>query len=618
MVKDDPMMTQRNQPAEAPGRVWPAKLKWLRHRYIVTVLLIAVAAALRVWPLSALGSALAWLTFYPALMVAAVNGGISAGLLATSLACLTVKYLWPLLVAQPFIKNPADWLGLAVFFMTGTMISCLAEAMHRAQNRAKLAQEKAEAANKAKSVFLASMSHELRTPLNAILGFSSLMRHDANMSEEQRQTLDLINRSGEHLLGLINDVLDMAKIEAGRLALQNAPFDLGGMIRDLLDLMRGRAEAKGLELELDQSSEFPRFVRADAAKLRQVFLNLLGNAIKFTMAGRVTLRLNSRPGLEARDHDDPQRLLLVVEVEDTGIGIAPEDKDRVFDPFIQVSNLTLQKGTGLGLTITRQQVELMGGRISLESAPGRGSLFRVEIPVERVQAAEVSTSTIEHGQVVGLAPDQPEYRLLIVEDQMENWLFLQRLLKKVGFAVRVVENGAAGVEMFQTWHPHLIWMDIRMPVMGGLEATGRIRAMEGGRAVKIVALTASVFKEERDNVMASGMDDFIRKPYRAEEIYDCVGRQLQVRFIHEKGAVAAGPVPSGPLRPEELAGLPPELCEDLTQALLSLDAARIGDIIRNVSDHNPALGARLAHHAERLEYTTILQAVRSLSIQASP
>jgi signal transduction histidine kinase/CheY-like chemotaxis protein len=585
---------------------WNRIFPWKWRRFIFAIALIAGAAALRVWPLQTLGSRLAWLTFYPVVMIAAIYGGFPAGMLATGLACLIAAFLGPMLVGQPFIKDAADWLGMAVFVMTGTMISGVAEAMRRAQTRAKQAQEKAEAANKAKSVFLASMSHELRTPLNAILGFSSLMRSDPDLSEEQRKTLDIINRSGEHLLNLINDVLDMAKVEAGRLSVDNSVLDLGEMVRDLTDLLRMRAEEKGLQLTLDQSSEFPRFVRVDADKLRQVLINLVGNAIKFTKHGAVTLRLNTRPA------ESPERLWLVVVVEDTGVGIATNDRTRIFDPFVQVGKQNIQRGTGLGLAIVHTYLDLMGGKISVESTPDRGSVFRVELPVERVDESGMRAAEIGQGRIVGLEPGQPEYRLLIIEDQMENWLLLQRLLEGVGFEARVAENGAAGIELFQNWRPHLIWMDIRMPIMDGLEATRRIRALDGGREVKIVALTASVFKAERDHFLAAGLDDFVRKPYRLEEIFGCLARQLGVRFVHkeDQGAMAVGEE-NRILLPEALATLPQELRKELTDALISLDAARINGIIRQVNDLAPELGKTLDYHTAQLGYTTILQALQS-------
>jgi PAS domain S-box-containing protein len=224
-----------------------------------------------------------------------------------------------------------------------------------------LARNAAEAANRAKSVFLSSMSHELRTPLNAILGFSNMMRQDPLLSQEQRENLDIINRSGEHLLALINDVLEMAKIEAGRVQLENVPFDLGALVRDVTDMMHIRAQEKGLQLLIDQSSIFPRYIKGDEARLRQMLINLVGNAVKFTQQGSVTVRFGMKP------HTSPQRLL--IEVEDSGIGITQEDRQKIFEPFVQLGQTSTQKGTGLGLTITRQFVQLMGGAISVESTP---------------------------------------------------------------------------------------------------------------------------------------------------------------------------------------------------------------------------------------------------------
>jgi len=580
--------------------VWNKATRRTWLHYLVAVLIVGVASAVRAAFLGDLGRGVAYLTFYPAVMVAAIFGGLPAGLLATGLSGL-LCYYW----IQQGSLSAVEWLAMAVFLLSCTMISGVAEAMRRAQAQAKQAQEKAEAANQAKSVFLANMSHELRTPLNAILGFSSLMRNEVGLSEEQRRTLDIINRSGGHLLNLINDALDMAKIEAGSISVDNAPFDLGEMVRDVIDLMGVRAEEKGLRLVLDQSSDFPRFVRADSVKLRQALINLVGNAVKFTPQGNVILRLKVRPT------DIPKRQMLLIEVEDSGIGIAVEDQAHIFDPFFQTGNLTFQKGTGLGLTITRTYVDLMGGRISVESTPGAGSIFRLEAPVERAEESEVNAAEIKRERVVGLAPGQPEYRLLIVEDQMENWLLLQRLLEEVGLTVRVARNGVEGVEMFQTWRPHLILMDLRMPVMDGLEATQRIRGLDDGREVKIVALTASVFKEERDNVMAAGMDDFIRKPYRPEEIFACLTRHLGVRFVEEEATAASAAAQTAALRTEALATLPDELRGELAVALVSLDVARIAALIRRVAELNPALGEALAHHADHLSFTGILRALRA-------
>lgn len=570
-------------------------------RYIVAIVLIAFASALRIWPLQALGSSLVWLTYYPAVMIIAIYGGLYAGLLATVLACLTATFLWPLFVAQPFIKNPADWLGMTVFVLTGSMISGVAEAMRRAQERAIKAQEQAEAANRAKSVFLSTMSHELRTPLNAILGFSNLMLNDPAVTAEQRANLDIINRSGGHLLSLINDVLDMAKIEAGRIVLESKSLDLGVLVRDITDMLSKRAEEKGLQLFLDQSSEFPRFIKSDKEKLRQVIVNLVSNAVKYTNHGSVTLRLAARP--------EGDMLRLIIEVEDSGVGISKADQERIFEPFVQVGKSATHKGTGLGLSIVREYVKLMGGNIEVESTPDIGSLFRVSLPVHRVEDADLMSAESVPGEVIGLEPGQPDYRILIVEDQLENQLLLQRLLNDAGFTVKLARNGAEGVEMFQSYHPHFIWMDRRMPVMDGLEATQCIRTMHGGKEVKIVAVTASAFIEQREEMIAAGLDDFVRKPYRPAEIFDCMTRHLGVRFIHKQDAQVEA---DAALSTTALANLSEAMRRELADGLILGDTGQLAKLILRIKQQDAELAQVLAKHVAAFNYLPILNALETV------
>ncbi len=461
------------------------------------------------------------------------------------------------------------------------------------------ARDAAEAANKAKSVFLANMSHELRTPLNAILGFSSMIHKDVQFPESQRRNLEIINRSGEHLLNLINDVLDMAKIDAGRVQLEETAFDLGGMIRDVTDMMSMRAQNKSLQLLIDQSSRFPRFIIGDEARLRQILINLIGNAIKFTQQGGVTLRLGTKQNTVAH---------LLIEVEDTGSGIALKDQQLIFDPFVQLGEQGDSKGTGLGLTITRQFVQLMGGHLTLESKPGKGSLFRIDLPLHEVKEEEIiKPKKSNQGDVVSLAPGEPAYRALIVEDQVENQLLLSQLLETVGIQVKVANNGKQGVELFESWHPHIIWMDRRMPVMDGMEATKNIRRLPDGQQVKIVAVTASAFMEQREEMFEIGMDDFVRKPYRANEIYECLSKHLGAKFIYE-GLSIDEELP-GTLTPDMFLMLPEALRNEMKDALESLENERIARVIKQVGIHDRTLQKTLTQLTDNFDYPAILKAL---------
>lgn len=416
------------------------------------------------------------------------------------------------------------------------------------------ARDAADSANRAKSVFLANMSHELRTPLNAILGFAQLMGHDEGMSADARHGLETINRAGRHLLSLINDVLEISRIEAGRTQLHNEAYDFNDMLRSVEEMIRVRAEQKGLAFTVQAQGSLPRYVFSDAHHLRQVLVNLLGNAVKYTDHGSVSLRLVA----------GGERIRF--EVADTGPGIAVEDQGHIFQAFYQTAaGVAKGEGTGLGLTISREFVRLMGGELTVHSELGRGSVFSFSLPLPEVPAPAIASRP---GRVLGLAAGQAAPRILVAEDHPDNRELITRMLKIAGFQVRSVDNGQRAVAVFQSWQPRFIWMDMRMPVLDGYQATRKIRALPGGDGVKIVALTASAFHEDRNAILQAGCDDLLAKPVEEDRLFALMGDLLHLEFRYA-GEDRNGVAPAYPAL--DLSGLDAESMAAIRQAAESLD-----------------------------------------------
>ncbi|HBL60460.1 MAG TPA: hybrid sensor histidine kinase/response regulator, partial [Cyanobacteria bacterium UBA8803] len=481
------------------------------------------------------------------------------------------------------------------------------------------AEQAAAAASKAKSEFLANMSHELRTPLNAILGFTQVMTRDPDLNPEQREHLGIINRSGEHLLELINDVLDLSKIEAGIISLYESNCDLYRLLDNLEEMFQIKAEQKNLQLVFIVPANVPQYVKTDAKKLRVCLINLLGNAIKFTEHGTVALRVSVAVDLvtaggETGDSSFFNRLYF--EVEDTGPGIAPQEINNLFDAFVQTeTGRKSAEGTGLGLTITRKFVQLMGGDITVRSIVGEGTTFRFDIKIAEADSPEIITKPLT--RVVGLEPNQGLYRILVVDDTKENRLLLVKLLEPMGFEVREAENGVEGVAWWESWQPQLIWMDTRMPVMDGLEATRQIRSRERGKATQgensasssslsnpdtiIIALTASAFEERRGEILAAGSDDFVRKPFTEEVIFEKIGQYLGVRYVYEDlppltrsgRRVKAIDEKSDLFFVEKFSAMPPSWVEQLYQAANQVNEELVLQLIREIPKEEADLAEAL-------------------------
>jgi len=529
-------------------------------------------------------------------MISALLGGLGSGIMGALLTCGIIFFGWSALADRPFIQAPADWLGMVVFFINCVMISSVAEAMRRAQARAQQARKDAEEANRAKSVFLANMSHELRTPLNAVLGFSQLIRNAPDIPEEHLAGLDVITNSGEHLLNLINNILDISKIESGRILLEETDTDLYHVLHDVQSLMLVTALEKKLTFQVEQAPDLPRYVRIDAGRLRQVLLNLIGNAIKHTDSGEVILR-----AMPTATEVDGQ-LRLRFEVKDSGPGIRPNDRERIFEAFVQVGDNTA--GTGLGLTISKQNVELMGGTIGVGGEYGNGACFFFEIPARAVAGGAMPAAT-QRRRILGLVEGQPRVRLLIAEDHPQNRLLLRKLLTPLGVEIREAVNGLEALRTCAQWQPDLIWMDIRMPVMDGLEATKRIKSEIAERPPKIVALTAHALEEERVEILAAGCDDVIRKPYRDTEIFDALAKHLGLRFLYaddDKPVAAVYP----PLNAAALASLAPDLLQELAQAVELLDEQRCIDVIERIEKTESALRETLIRMVKEMQYQELL------------
>ncbi len=451
----------------------------------------------------------------------------------------------------------------------------------------------AEAANRAKTVFLSNISHELRTPLNAILGFTQLMENDVRIPKDQLNNIAIINRSGNHLLALINDVLEISRIEAGRTTVNNDVFDLPATLQAVRDMIEGKAVSKDLALAVSLPDELPQNVIGDVHHLRQVLLNLLGNAVKYTDHGevRLTVSVGSPPQIRFA-------------VTDTGTGIASEDLQNIFKAFYQTEmGVARGEGTGLGLTISREFVRLMGGELTVESTLGQGSTFSFTIPLSEADQSLYSDAlgADRIGRIVGLVPGQANPRILLVEDRPDNQKVVTQLLERISCDVCIAEHGRMAVELFQSWQPDLILMDMRMPVMDGYQATRAIRALANGRDIPIVALTASAFQEDRSEALAAGCNDMLSKPVQAKSLFEVIGKALGLQYEYADSDEARAA-----LTLDDLKRLPVELRKALAEAAVMLDGDAVLEVVDRLRNRYPAEAELLVELVEGFRFDKLM------------
>jgi signal transduction histidine kinase/ActR/RegA family two-component response regulator len=517
---------------------------------------------------------------------------------------------------EAFAVGAADWLDAPVqeFELLAKIATHLE--LHRMRNsQIQLtheladAREQAETAIRGRSKFLSYMSHELRTPLNAILGFSRLMERNPNLTATQVENLGLIYQSGENLLRLINDALEMSKIDTGNETLNPTVIDLPRLVQGVVVMFQSRAAEQGLSISLNLAPNIPRFVMCDERRLQQILVNLVGNSLKFSNEGEIEIEVRNRSEETPFQTNHPGQSEgpcdLVFEIRDTGPGISPDEKDRIFQPFYKGQHSAGKRGTGLGLTISRKLARMMSGDITAANCRDRGACFTFSACVESATAeATLSKDPLE--RIVGIKTGDAGNRVLVVDDDNTSRMLLSKILENVGLEVEKAGNGEEAVEMFSRWRPDIVFMDMQMPKMDGLTATRHIKSTDNGRQTPIIALTAQTFEEDRQKILSAGCDDYLRKPFDEQQLFKLMGKHLDVTLIRDNSAPPESPPPKETaIDMGTMIKLPTPLLTELRKAALELDLESVKNCLKQFQSSHPALGASLSSLADAFRFEEI-------------
>lgn len=458
-----------------------------------------------------------------------------------------------------------------------------------------VAKESAEAANRSKSIFLANMSHEIRTPMNAILGFTQIILRDPLITSKQKQQLQTVNTSGEHLLALINDILEMSKIEVGKITVNSSEFDVYEFIKEIEAMFRLRTDIKNLNF-IVETEDLPRYLITDENKLRQTFINLLGNAIKFTEYGGIAWRIQC-----VKEGDS---MYLRSDIEDSGLGIAKEQIDLLFNAFVQTESGTKVGGTGLGLAISKKFANLLEGDITVKSEKGTGSCFSLKIKVKEGTGV-APKNAINKRNIIGIKSDFNKNKVLIVDDKFKNREVLKGMLSFLNFNIDEAVNGRDAIIKAEQWKPDIILMDMRMPIMDGYEAISVIKANDKIKNIPIVAVTASAFDEERKKILELGVDDFLRKPFKDYEVYNSIGKCLGIEYIYEDEEIKQEMMAE--ITSNDLKIFTEEFLNELKEATMTADFAKLMELIDRSSETSKEIAVKLHEFASNYQYDELIE-----------